>query len=248
MVGLNLNIYPFIKIKKVLNIKCFSVLSSLLADKNLPLESENSKKKSLCSSCQNKNENKNESESDSEDSSFKSHFLRAGYYPASVLSEDYLRKYIDYSEVVVRNLEGADTETDSYQETHDKWADRNRELRNELERRENEGLIATKLKESANSSSNDNQDSSSNRPASDTGYIGSQGDAVKGNAGGTETSSSIESAVDKANNEKDLSLRNKKKLVEGEDSTIQPSKIPKQDSSDITSDTEPYDITGGEDC
>nr|YP_009262098.1 hypothetical protein [Chrysoporthe deuterocubensis]AMX22173.1 hypothetical protein [Chrysoporthe deuterocubensis] len=58
-----------------------------------------------------------------------------------------------------------------------------------------------------------------------------------------------EEGEDNKNNKcEDSSSTNKRKFEEDENSSTQPSKSFKQDSSDVTGDTEPYDICGGEDC
>lgn len=73
-------------------------------------------------------------------------------------------------------------------------------------------------------------------------------DSESTSASDSKTTSKSDSVNDSVKSEEGSS--NKRKFKEDEDSSTQPNepKRFKQDSRDITSDTEPYDITGGEDC
>lgn len=121
--------------------------------------------------------------------------------------------------------------------------------------KENNWQLPLELENSSNNSPNN-----LNSPNHDTSYTVGQGDVVLNDLERRLLATAVEerrklSAVyysllgwTKDDNAKDSSLTNKKKLAEDEDSIAQPSKKIKQDSSDITANTEPYDITGGEDC
>lgn len=128
---------------------------------------------------------------------------------------------------------------DEFQENFDKWTERNRELRDELRRREDEGLIPDSSSEFRNSpfftDLNNNWDSNLNRPDSliiptaNEGNLNrpdsptilpvNEGNVFEGNTADTETYLGIKSVVNKVDGDNDSSSTNKKKLVEDEDFT-----------------------------
>jgi hypothetical protein len=280
------NTFYFIEIKKVFNVKGFSTSSSLLADNNLSLEvssslteegnsnnnnennsnsnNNNNNENNLLSPIESENLNNNSSRSSSGDGyetdSNRSYFEEGSFSMAECnvrdIPEDYLRRYIKDTDDMTLHPEKYGLNSEENSEFVDEWVDRNQELRDELRRRKDEGLIPDSSSESAKSyssiDSNDSQDNNLNIPDNSTAFTGGEGDLVEGNlvegnATDTGTFSGIESIAGIADNDNGSSSINKRKLAEDEDSTTQPSKRFKQDSSDITGDTEPYDFTGGED-
>jgi len=77
--------------------------------------------------------------------------------------------------------------------------------------------------------------------------IANEGDTVESNAVDRGTSSGIISSSGLPDDDNGSFLTNKIKLAENEYSTNQSYKRSKQDYSDITGDTEPFDFTDGED-
>jgi NADH-ubiquinone oxidoreductase chain 5 len=197
---------------------------------------------------QNEDENENSSseggyESDQNRSWFEEGADTMADYPARDLPDDHLRRYIQDTRNIKRHPEmaGIDGDSSGDEGLRQHWADRHEELRAELRRRKEEGVIPDSSSESENSSStsestDSKQDNVSNRPDSgtvptDSGTNESGIDSTDAND--TKVSSSAQST-------------NKRRFEEDDESSTQPSKRFKQDSSDVTGDIEPYDFIGGE--
>ncbi len=263
------NTYHFFITKRDIKVKSFSTLSSLLADNNSSYEEESGSSlieednsnnsenndNNLLSPIESENSPHSNSgdgyETDSNRSFFEEGADSMADYPARDIPEDHLRRYIKDTGDINRHPEKAGIEREEDQEFREWWANRNQELRDELRRRKDEGLIPDSSSESWNSSSytdsNEAQDSNSNRPDNGEAPIADEDYISEGNAAGIGTSSNIEQSESRANDDKDSSSTNKRKFVEDEDSTIPLSRRFKQDSSDITGNTEPFDFIGGED-
>jgi len=149
-------------------------------------------------------------------------------HPVRDIPEDHLRRYIeDTGEIVDNPEEIVGPEEDGASEIIQEYTDRHEELKEELHRREREGW--TNLPVSADSESNTN-----NNPESASSV---NKDSESNTNDNPESASSVN---------KDSESSTKRKFEDDSDSSIQPPKKFKQDSSDITGETEPFDFCGGD--
>ena len=178
-------------------------------------------------------------------------------HPVEDLPDDHLIRYVKDTENLVRHPNRYGMGED--EALKDDWDNRNQELRYELQRRKDAGLIeefdaksyytCTTCEES-DSEYSESQDGVSNRSGSGIAPTDGVDSGARIAPGlGTGTSSDLESvaagSVDDTNGSS--SLTKKRKFEDDGESSTQPSNMFKQDSSDITGETEPYDFIGGED-
>jgi hypothetical protein len=150
-------------------------------------------------------------------------------HPVQDIPEDQLRRYIeDTGEIVENPIEVVGPDEDGATEIIQEYSDRHEELKEELNRRQREGW--TNIPVSADSESNTN-----NNPESASSV---NKDSESNTNNNPESASSVN---------KDSESSTKRKFEDESDSNIQPSKKFKQDSSDITGETEPFDFGGGDD-
>lgn len=176
--------------------------------------------------------------------------------PVEDMREIDLRRYIDDTKDILDHEEN--------DEDREKYIERNRELRTELKRRKDEGIMADSSEEgsSSNTSSSPSESSScfcgdehvpSERAPSDAPSERAPSDASEETgsvrtAPLEETFSGVTYGEDGRDSSGNATSSIKRpKLEEDEKSSSQPSKRFKQDSSDVTGDTEPFDFGGGDD-
>jgi len=149
-------------------------------------------------------------------------------HPVEDIPEDHLRRYIaDTGEIVDNPIEVVGPDEDGASEIIQEYSDRHEELKEELNRRQREGW--TNLPDSPDSEPNTN-----NNPESAS--------SVKDSESNTNNNPESASSVNK-----DSESSTKRKFEDDSDSSVQPPKKFKQDSSDITGETEPFDFCGGDD-
>lgn len=169
--------------------------------------------------------------------------------PVEDIPEDQLRKYIHDTADINRNPErGLVRPMDTELAQH--WADREPALREELRRRKDAGMIP-------DSPSDYGYTSASDAESQESGVSNKSGSATAGannNSGAgitsdvaTATSSGIDAGGSGSNAPASSPSTNKRKFEGDDQSSSQPSKSFRQDSSDVTGDTEPFDFCGGDD-
>jgi hypothetical protein len=150
-------------------------------------------------------------------------------HPVEDIPEDHLRRYIaDTGEIVDNPIEVVGPDEDGASEIIQEYSDRHEELKEELNRRQREGW--TNLPDSPDSEPNTN-----NNPESASSV---NKDSESNTNNNPESASSVN---------KDSESSTKRKFEDDTDSSVQPPKKFKQDSSDITGETEPFDFCGGDD-
>jgi hypothetical protein len=138
-------------------------------------------------------------------------------HPVGEIPEVYLRQYIEETQDIVDNPELGSAVEDP--ELHQIWVDRNQELRDELRRREDVGMIAP---------------SNSSGPGDNQGIV---------TANNSESNNNENEGSE--NNTAASSSSNKRKF-EDDGESAGPSRS-FQDSRDITNDTEPFDFCSSDD-
>jgi len=232
----------------VIKVKYFSTTISCLAspvnnhEDNLPSDSDNlpegaNSNHSNLSSPLPVSDNNSPSSSGGE-SGYRTDSLRSYFeegadamvdHPTETIPEDHLRRYIRDVRYIVSNPD--ETGLSEEPELAQKYIRRSRDLREELRFRKDEGMIPD--------SSSDSGATEYDPVSSDSSDAGISSDVDRGTSDGVGVSSGdIEAST---------SSTNKRKFEEDGESSTQPSKSFKQDSSDISGDTEPYDFMGGED-
>jgi hypothetical protein len=252
----NIRITTYIcsKTNKVLAVKRFSIKSCQLAPRN---SSNNSNDNDYNLDNTNVNDSQPESldhnspsssegdgyETDSDRSRFEEGADTMADYSPRDLPDDHLRRYIRDTGDIKRNPEKAGIEGDNSddEELRQFWAQRNEELRAELKSRKEKGVIPDSPSEHEDSSTSlesSQQDGASNRP--DSGTAPTDG----GTSSGLGSSTAV--GANDTNTAKPSSNKRMFEEVQDEDSSSQPSKRFKQDSSDVTGDTEPAEYGWGE--
>lgn len=159
-----------------------------------------------------------------------------------------LRRYIDDTRDIINHEEN--------DEDREIYIERNRELRTELKRRKDEGVIAdsdipTFPSNTSGSSSESSSNGDEHVPSERSDAPSERSDASEETGSVRpleETFSGVTSGEDGRSGNATSSIK-RPKLEEDEKSSSQPStsKRFKQDSSDVTGDTEPFDFGGGDD-
>ncbi|MGZ7209943.1 MAG: hypothetical protein ACXVHV_08710 [Methanobacterium sp.] len=149
--------------------------------------------------------------------------------PVRDIPDDQLRRYIrDTEEIVQHPIEVVEPNDPWATEIIQSYIDRHAELRDELERRQREGLAS--LPDSSESESTTNAEEES---------------APDVNQEPESTANDEEESTPGVGKEAEDSA--KRKFDSDSDSSTQPSKKFRQDTSDITGETEPFDFCGGDD-
>jgi hypothetical protein len=152
-------------------------------------------------------------------------------HPVREIPEDQLRRYIkDTGEILDDPIEIVDPDEEGATEILQEYSDRHEELKEELNRREREGWTNLPDSDSADSESNTN-----NNPENASSV---NKDSESNTNNNPESASSVN---------KNSESSTKRKFEDESDSSIQPPKKSKQDNSDITGETEPFDFWGGDD-
>ena len=181
------------------------------------------------------------------------------HYPAEDLPDDQLRRYIHDTSDIVRNPWKAGIWSDEESEI-DFWDQRNRELREEHEERREAGLVPP-LTESNPSVASVEENNDLDQENNDSDNENNSSKNVNNNENNvsnldTEENNSKDVPSNKEDakpEEKDNSFSGstsaKRKLEDDDDddNNSKETKKFKQDSSDITGDTEPFDFCGGDD-
>ncbi len=227
-----------------LGVKYFSTSTSYLvspSDNNSPSDSDNAQEGNNSSSDSDNDEEGNNSPSDDGYASDpNAEYFHEGadammYHPVADIPEDHIREYINATGEVSRYPEEAGVEQGD--ELHQEWIARNAELRQELRDRKSTGKAADSPSPGSYHNPNSPLDG-----AADTEQDGAAGTEQDG-APDTEQDGAPDTAQDASTS----SSTNKRKFEAEDESSTQPSKPFKQDSSDITSATEPFSFGDGDD-
>lgn len=242
--------------KRVVKVNYFSTTNSCQTspvsnDNNLPSEDNNlqdeGNSNNDSSSNQSHETDSNQGyETDSNRSFFEEGANAMADYPVREIPEDQIRRYIRDTAEINRHPEEAGVDGPDDGEWRQHWIDRNQDLRDELRRRKNEGIIPdseSEYYETTDESQNEygaaSGDTHSDANSNSDAGAGAGPNADAGAGPSTDPDSGAYPDVSS-------SSTNKRKLEEDSEST-QPSKSFKQDSSDVTGATEPFDFCGGDD-
>jgi hypothetical protein len=157
-------------------------------------------------------------------------------HPVGELPEDQLKRYRENTGQVLRypELAGLAGDDSSNTEILQEWSDRHNKLKDEIHRRKEEGIMpnisspSSHYTESEYDTNDNNNQNVSNNNEKDTSTDKNQEGTSSGDIG---PSSSI----------------NKRKFEKDDESSVQDTKQFKQDSRDITGDTEPFDFCSTDD-
>lgn len=233
------------------SIRCFSTSTSCLAS---PLSNDITDSDSSSSSEVSENRSQHGYETDSNRSFFVEGTDAMAEAPPHTIPEDQLRRYIHDVADINRHPEKAAADGEEETELAEHWLNREPELREELRRRKDAGMIPDSPSDYGYSSASnpESQESGvSNRSGSatagaDTGADNNSGAGITSDVV-TATSSALDAGGSGSNAPASSTSTNKRKFEGDDQSSTQPSKSFRQDSSDVTGDTEPFDFSGGDD-
>ncbi len=163
------------------------------------------------------------------------------YHPVNEIPEDHIREYINATGEVSRYPEEAAAEPGD--SLHQEWMDRNAELRRELRYRKDAGMVPDSP--SPRSYHNPNSpldDAADTRQDANTSPLDGAADTRQ-----DANTSPLDGAAYTGQDASTSSSTNKRKFEAEDESSTQSSKSFKQDSSDITSATEPFSFGDGDD-
>ncbi len=165
-------------------------------------------------------------------------------HPVRDIPEDHLRRYINDTRDIVSNPWKAGVERPEDRDSYLQLVDRHRELTGELRRRKDEGMIPDSSSPSEVSLLEDNSGEGDVSRRSDN----EDGDNSGAGAGAGAGAGSL-SGGNSGNGSSSTNKRNFEGYDDNKSADTQPSESKrfKQDSSDITGDTEPFDFGGGDD-